>query len=59
MLLPHPLNLAASHMKMQFVMARIPSEIAKRENRVGSHDMLLVACCDDVVWECGEAGECQ
>ena len=29
--------------------------IAKRENRVGSHDMLLVACCDDIVWGCGGA----
>ena len=26
---------------------------AKRENRV--HDMLLVACCDDIVWGCGGA----
>ena len=34
-------------------MARIPSEIAKRENRV--HDMLLVACCNDIVWGCGGA----
>ena len=34
-------------------MARIPSEIAKRENRV--HDMLLVACCDDIVWGCAGA----
>ena len=30
--------------------------IAQRENRVGSHDMLLVACSDDVVWGCGGAG---
>ena len=34
-------------------MARIPSEITKRENR--EHDMLLVACCDDIVWGCGGA----
>ena len=30
--------------------------IAQRENRAGSHDMLLVACHDDVVWGCGGAG---
>ena len=33
--------------------------IAQRENRAGSHDMLLVACRDDVVWGCGGARECR
>ena len=27
----------------------------QRENRAGSHDMLLVACCDDIVWGYGGA----